>query len=474
MKIKRFVASDMRQAMQRVREEQGPDAVILSSRRTDEGIEIIAAIDYDESLIREAALQSGNGGHLEVEAARQILPPPPSAARPAVAPAAAPVRSALYNSRESAADSIRPVAPPIPAAPVARPQPDVAAAAAAPAGARHAGHAGQAAGVAAMLPAHPPQTPQAALATPELDGMKRELADLRDMLESQFSSLAWNDLGRRNPTRARMLREFTRMGLDADIAGEIVAHLPAELTAAQSRYLPMGLLADRLLVNDEEHIDNGGMIALVGPTGVGKTTTLAKLAARYVLRNGPRQVALVTTDDFRIGAEEQLFHYGRLLGIPVYAASGAKEVADLLTRLSDHRLVLIDTPGLCHDDPRMQALGETLLHADVPVRTGLVLAANAQAGSLDQAVRAYARFRPSGCVLTKIDEASVLGGALSATIRHGLRIDYTTDGQRVPEDIARPEAHRLVCRAVRMLTGGAPADDSLMADRFGKLAISFA
>lgn len=465
MKIKRFVASDMRQAMRRVREEQGPDAVILSSRRTDEGIEIIAAIDYDESLIREAALQSGNGGHLEVEAAPQILPPPATAARPAQA---APAKSALFSSHEGIADIARRASAP-PPPPVARSQPAVASTVPAGAvGARSNAHLGQAAGVAAMLPS------QSAPATPELDGMKRELADLRDMLESQFSSLAWNDLGRRNPTRARMLREFTRMGLDADIAGEIVANLPAELTAAQSRYLPMGLLADRLLVNDEEHIDHGGMIALVGPTGVGKTTTLAKLAARYVLRNGPRQVALVTTDDFRIGAEEQLFHYGRLLGIPVYAASGAKEVADLLARLSDHRLVLIDTPGLCHDDPRMQALGETLVHADVPVRTSLVLAANAQAGSLDQAVRAYARFRPNGCVLTKIDEASVLGGALSVAIRHRLRIDYTTDGQRVPEDIARPEAHRLVCRAVRMLTGGTPADDNLMADRFGKLALSFA
>lgn len=454
MKIKRFVANDMRQAMRRVREEQGPDAVILSSRRTDEGIEIIAAIDYDESLIREAALQSGNGGHLDVEPSHSVLPP-----LAASTPATRNVRPSVtpYSAREARA----PEAPLSAAGTNDMRVPPIAAS-------RSNAHLSQAAGMAAMMPT--PATTQA----PELDGMKRELADLRDMLESQFSSLAWNDLGRRNPMRARMLREFTRMGLDSDIAGEIVANLPAEMTAAQSRYLPMGVLADRLLVNDEEQIDAGGMIALVGPTGVGKTTTLAKLAARYVLRNGLRQVALVTTDDFRIGAEEQLFHYGRLLGIPVYAASGAKEVADLLSRLSDHRLVLIDTPGLCHDDPRMQALGEALMHSNVPVSTSLVLAANSQAGSLEQAALAYARFRPSGCVLTKIDEASVLGGALSVSIRHGLRIDYTTDGQRVPEDIARPESHRLVCRAVRMLNGAAPADDGLMADRFGKLAISFA
>lgn len=446
MKIKRFVANDMRQAMRQVREDQGPDAVILSTRRTDEGFEIIAAIDYDESLVREAAAQASDSGRLDIENARPPAGPtsssPRSSARPPLPESISRIADNAERFTSSAADTYK--------------NGDV--------GTRDRSHFGQASGIAAMTGATPP----------EYEGMQRELADLRSMLESQFSGMAWKDFGKRSPMQARMLREFTRMGLDADVAGEIVSQLPVEMTAAQSRYLPMGLLADRLSIIEPEPLDKGGMIALIGPTGVGKTTTLAKLAARHVLRNGLKQVALVTTDDFRIGAEEQLFHYGRLLGVPVYAASGAKELARLLARLSDQRLVLIDTPGLCQGDPRMDALGDALMHGPALVTPLLVLAANAQSGSLDQAAKAYSRFRPEGCVLTKLDEAAVLGGALSVAIRHDLRIDYVTDGQRVPEDIARPQAQRLVCRALRMLDHDALVDDSVMAERFGRIAGSLA
>ena len=446
MKIKRFVGNDMRQAMRQVREDQGPDAVILSTRRTDEGFEILAAIDYDESLVREAAAQAGEAGRLDVANARRPQPPAPS---PPATLRTPPLPAGVGRIKDNAQRFTSPPA-------ATRDNADI--------GAHPRSHAGQASGMAAMATATPS----------EYDGMQRELADLRSMLESQFSGLAWKDFGTRSPMQARMLREFTRMGLDADVAADIVAQLPAAMNAAQSRYLPMGLLADRLAIIDPEPLDQGGVIALIGPTGVGKTTTLAKLAARYVLRNGLKQVALVTTDDFRIGAEEQLFHYGRLLGVPVYAASGAKELAKLLARLSDQRLLLIDTPGLCHGDPRMDALGDALLHGPAQVKPLLVLAANAQSGSLDQAAVAYSRFRPQGCVITKLDEAAVLGGALSVIIRHHLRIDYVTDGQRVPEDIARPQAQRLVCRALRMLDHDALVDDNVMAERFGKIAGSLA
>lgn len=418
MKIKRYEASDMRQAMRLVREEQGPDAVILSSRRTDEGFEIIAAVDYDESLIRETVIQRGPEAQIDLRPARPTV----ARAGPAGRRVSALDRASRLSARKQGAES-------------------------------------QAAGIA---PA------------PDMESMKQEIAELRDLLESQFSSFAWQHFGRLNPVRARMLREFTRMGLDADIAGAIAAQLPEEMTPAQSRYLPMGMLADRLRISDQEPIDADGMIALVGPTGVGKTTTLAKLAARHVLRHGLRQVALVTTDDFRIGAEEQLFHYGRLLGVPVFTASDGRELGEVLARLADFRLVLIDTPGLAHGDPRLEALTRALAERALPIRSLLVLASNAQSGSLDRAVHAYVGLRPVGCILTKLDEASLLGGPLSVVIRHALRIDYLTDGQRVPEDITRPQAHRLVCRALRMLTGSAAVDDHVMAERFARVAATFA
>ncbi|MCE5232883.1 MAG: flagellar biosynthesis protein FlhF, partial [Xanthomonadaceae bacterium] len=319
-------------------------------------------------------------------------------------------------------------------------------------------------------------TPAAAPAPAEspLLGMKQELHALRGMLESQLSSLAWNDLGRRKPLSARMLRELSRLGIDADVAGSIVGELPEQMSPEQARYLPLGLLSRRVPVNAHDFLDDGGAIALLGATGVGKTTTLAKLAARYVMRHGLKGVALVTTDDFRIGAEEQLFHYGRLLGVPVYSAGEPAALRALMERLADQRLVLIDTPGMACRDARVAALMQGLRETRVPVRNTLVLAANAQAAALDEAVRAYAPFAPAGCILTKLDEAPALGGALSAVIRHRLAIDYTTDGQRVPEDIARADAHRLVCRAVKAHAPAAQLDDLVMAERFGRVAVAFA
>lgn len=446
MKIKRFIACDMRQAMRRVRDDQGPDAVILSSRRVDEGIEIIAAVDYDESLIREAVAQAGSIEGRPEQAGQAAARPPGAADAgrgPGVAGTAMPATQAETPRRTGAGQAAPKQAP------AAFPAPSVS------------GRTGSA-------------PPSDRFPSPEFADMKHELAELRQMLQSQFSSLAWSDLGRRSPARARALREFTRMGLDPDVAGDIVARLPENLTTAQSRYLPMELLAERLRVLEGEPIEKPGAIALIGATGVGKTTTLAKLAARYVLRHGPHKVALIGTDGFRIGAEEQLFHYGRLLGVPVHAAGRPSDLVALLDRLADHRLVLIDTPGLGHDDARVGTLGQALLSAGDRIRSLLVLAANAQSGSLEQTARAYARFRLRGCVLTKLDETPVLGGALSVAVRHGLSIHYVTNGQRVPEDIDRPDTHRLVCTALRMSADGDCADDVRMAERFGMRAATFA
>jgi len=411
MKIKRFVAPDMRQAMREVREEQGPEAVILSTRRLDEGIELVAAIDYDESLVREAVR---HGAPAAVAA-------PVAAAEPRPEPAVA-------------------VAP--------RPRPRVAAVPPAPAN---------------EMPAMRPLMEQAAQDTAQ---MRSELGSLRELLEMQLSSLAWNDLERRQPLRARILREMTRLGIEPDVARTLVAELPEQINAEQARYLPLGMLSRSLLVSGRELAgDDSGVVALVGPTGVGKTTTIAKLAARAVMRHGADQVALVSTDHYRIGAAAQLEHYGRLLGARVYPAYDAASLRKVLEMLRGSHTVLIDTAGVAGSDPRLSQQLEILADAG-GLRACLVLAANAQAQSLDEAVRAYLPLKPQACILTKLDEAPALGGALSVLIRHRLMLDYVTDGQRVPEDIAAADARVLVCRAAQSLKSPAP-DDGVMAERFG-------
>ncbi|HUH30768.1 MAG TPA: flagellar biosynthesis protein FlhF [Rhodanobacter sp.] len=431
MKIKRFVAADMRQAMRLVREEQGPEAVILSTRRLADGIELIAAIDYDESLINEAVRQ-GVAPVVDETRPPRMAEPAGTGGQPLSPSGAAP---APLSSRTASDNNGSTAVPP----PTGRTRFAVSTALATQPSIEHAAQ--------------------------ETAQLREELGSMRGMLEMQLSSLAWNDMERRQPLQARVLRDMTRMGIESDVARALVAELPSQLSAAQARYLPLGLLTRNLVVSGRALPAGPAVTALVGPTGVGKTTTIAKLAARAVQQLGADQVALVSTDHYRIGAAAQLEHYGRLLGARVYPAYDADSLRKVLELLRDRHTVLVDTAGIAASDPRLVQQMEIFADAG-DLRVCLVLAANAQAQALEDAVRAYQPLRPSACILTKLDEAPNLGGALSVLIRQRLPLDYTTDGQRVPEDIALADARKLVCRAAQPTRGVEP-DDSMMAERFG-------
>jgi flagellar biosynthesis protein FlhF len=481
VKIKRFVAPDMRQAMREVREDQGPDAVILSTRRMDDGIEIIAAVDFDEALVREAAR---HGAPLEVEnrgsaakaaqaAAEEVKPV--AARRADVMPPPLPTANrhdddgvTVSLSRRAAAPRVEPVEAPVAKTVEAPVKPTIKAVEERPVDNTLSNIAPPniAADVSASI------HPMLERAMQDTARVRAELGNLRDLLETQLSSLIWNDMERRQPMRARVLREMTRLGIEPDVARQLVGELPVEINAEQARYLPLGVLSRSLSISPRDHSDRRGVTALVGSTGVGKTTTIAKLAARAVMRHGASQVALVSTDHYRIGAAAQLEHYGRLLGVRVYPAYDADSLRHVLELLRGHHTVLVDTAGLAGNDPRLAEQLEVLRNGG-DLRACLVLAANAHASSLDEAVRAYLPVQPHACILTKLDEAPSLGGALSVLIRHRLALDYVTDGQRVPEDIATADARVLVCRAAQSMKSNAPTDDMVMADRFG-LAVASA
>jgi flagellar biosynthesis protein FlhF len=439
MKIKRFVAPDMRQAMRQVRDEQGPDAVILSTRRLDDGIEIIAALDYDEALVREAGFAFEPPAEEKAETIRATRDTREAERMARVDQARAATAAAVERAARSA-----------PAAPNA-PQRQSSAA--------------LAASVADVVRAATVTAPQNDTA---VNGMRAEINNLREMLEVQLSALAWNQKDRQQPLHARVLREMTRLGIDGDVARALCAELPENMTAEQARYLPLGILS-RNIRTSGRNFDTvgGGITAFVGTTGVGKTTSIAKLAARAVLRHGASNVALISADQYRIGAGAQLEHYGRLLGVRVYNAHDAQSLRNVLLQLRGKHTVLIDTAGLAGNDPKLQQQFETL-RAMADVRVCLVVAANAQAQAIDNAMRAYAPLKPQSAILTKLDETPLLGGALSALIRHGMPLDYTTDGQRVPEDIASADARKLVCLAAQMLKQrNDEPDDAILADRFG-------
>ncbi len=418
MKITRHTAPDMRQALKAVREQLGPDAVILSSKRTAAGVEVTAAMDFDaESLAATAA-----------------SPAPPAPLHGAAAPPA--------PSLAAAANLAIPAGLAVAAVP-AEPAPDSAA--------------------RELTDGHP------------VLAMESELKTLRRVLETQLARLAWNDLARRAPIHTEMLRELTEVGIAADVASEVVADIPASADHTQARRLAIATIAQRVLVTGDRWLQEGGRIALVGPTGVGKSTTLAKLAVRWVLHHGPRDLALVAADAQRFGAHGELQSLGQLLGAQVYSIADVAQLRTLLGRLVQRRCVLIDTAGVSPRDAQLEACLAGLSAAGSAIEVALVLAASTQAGAVAETVARFAPANPTSCVLTKLDEAASLGGMLSILTRSRLPISYVSEGQRVPEDLRPARALELVSSAVQLAqAAGAAADEDLLKRRFGELAHALA
>jgi len=252
--------------------------------------------------------------------------------------------------------------------------------------------------------------------------------------------------------RAASLKDLIRMGLAPDLAQDLASRAPIrEGDSAATWRGALGNLALRMRFAESDPLADGGIIALVGPTGVGKTTTIAKLAARYALKNGLEKLALISADDYRIGAQEQLFIYGRQLNVPVYVARNAEELHQRIERLSHADLVMVDTAGVGQRDVRLVRALESLQMKGRPVSSYLVLAANAQTESLEETVAAFTQMPLAGSIVTKLDEAASLGGLLSVLARHKLPVAFAADGQEVPENLRRASARYLISQAVGLM-----------------------
>jgi flagellar biosynthesis protein FlhF len=387
MKIKRFVAQDMRQALRMVREALGEDAVILSNKTVDGGVELTAAIDLVED------------------------------------PAPDTLDQRIPQSQAQAAPLSKPSASAVPTAP----------------------------------------------RDDALEDMRREMHNLRRWMQAELSGMSWYDLGQRAPHSQELLRRLMALGLGAELARRLSDRVRDIEDMEQAWRKALYALAEQITIFETDVLEQGGVVALVGPTGVGKTTTVAKMAARFALRHGHRSVALVTTDSFRIGARDQLQTYARILNVPVRTATNPDEMDAALGALGDRRLILVDTAGMAAAHERIADQHETLQAAGAGLTTLLTLSATTEAAAVQRALRVFADFRPGGCVLTKLDEAASLGGLLSALIQAGLSTAFVTDGQRVPEDLQPARAHELVARAAELLTENpTPLDPGYCALAFGE------
>lgn len=475
MKIKRFFAKDMRTALAEVKETLGPDAVIMSNKKVTGGVEIVAAVDYqsqvpgpkDAPVRRQLNEESVNISSAGKQMTRSA-PPKEQNEYYADTLAALLARQQKLNPANPAGGNGAPVS--WSGSGAGNGQPASASwPANGAAGTQSAGLAGAASAPrtlaeqgqwgAAPEPAKPkarpgaaPRQAQSAQRDQEMEGMRKEMASIRKLLEHQISGLMWQEVERREPMRALLIKELKKMGFDDAFADQLAGLIPEDMPIHQAMAQLAEVLTAQLKISEDEILRQGGAVALLGPTGVGKTTTIAKLAARFAMKYGAEQVALITTDNYRIGAHEQLQTYGRIMGCPVRQVRDAEELASALYQFRHRRLVLIDTAGVGQRDIRLTEQLDTLVkNAKVRIRSYLVMSATSQRRVMQEAVDHFRRIPLSGCILTKLDESLNLGEVINVCIQNALPISYITDGQRVPEDIQVANAALLVGAAMGSL-----------------------
>ncbi|QBM17510.1 hypothetical protein MARI_16250 [Marinobacter sp. JH2] len=430
MKVKRFFAQSMAEALKQVSHEMGPDAVILSNRRVDGGVEIVTALDYDENMARQSlgdkAAEATNGSRLAEMQADQHRHLEDELSR---------TRSRIQGVREKRA-----------AAGARYPQVSLT---------NDSGMDWDVnAGLVEDRESQAPASKQAQGYSDELAAMKAEISSLREMMGVQSAPVAGSNVpaegGAKNAVQQLLSERLQEFGLSPDLATSVARqHRNGRLEDGWKASLKM--VATGLRTGQEDWLESGGVYALVGPTGSGKTTTIGKLAARYVLEHGADSLALVTTDRYRVAAHEQLFVFGRILNVPVRVVDESHSLDDILDELSDRHLVLIDTAGLTSADRGYQEQLAELVRSDHNIHTHLVVSATSQPRIMKSVWHCYKMASLAGCIVTKIDEALTLGESLGFVMETGLPVAWYTDGQKIPEDLHRAEAAPLVRMGVERL-----------------------
>ena len=499
MNIRRFTAATAREALAKARNAFGDGTLILSNRPVAGGVEVVATAEESLSDLEEGAAAPAAAARpaapkpatqLQARAAAQVERPSLAAARaPArtnAAPQPAPARNAVQEDTEQLAMSTlsfqeyvrermlrrrhealsgqaqglsadealvdtAPLAMPV-AERVERMERSVAPALSgnAPPRVQHAIPAAVAAAARAPVPAAPPQRRAAAPAAAAAGkGVVDELQSMRELIEDRFNTLAWLGQAKQDPIQSNLMLKLIRAGYSPALARAVLERLPQEASAGEAVRWLMDVLQRNLHTAPDNLplAQEGGIFALVGSTGVGKTTTAAKLAAQCARQYGPQSVGLITLDTYRVAAHEQLRAYGRMLGVVAHLAHDRAALQDLLGLLANKKMVLIDTTGVAPRDPRKRDMLDVL---DLPgVQRLLVLNAGGHGDTLDEVVTSFKTSGAQQAILSKVDEAVKLGPALDALIRHQLVLRGVTNGQRVPEDWEEADAGQLVRTSMR-------------------------
>ena len=461
MNIQRFTAATSREALAKARLAFGEGTLILSNRPTEHGVEVVATAEDTLASLDRAVNPAA--GKAQTAPRRPTAPASYQEVASKVEEDAEQlamstlsfqdyVRERMLRRRHEAAQGSAQEALPAPApAPSERPRPPALT---------------QRIAVDVAPPAPKPvavRKPQTLPATAAVNkGVMDELHAMKELIEDRFNTLTWLGQARQNPIQSNMMLKMIRAGYSPTLSRAILERMPEDMDAAESVRWVMDVLERNLRTDAGTPAlhEEGGVFALIGATGVGKTTTAAKLAGLCARTHGPGSVGLITLDTYRVGAHEQLRAYGKMLGVVAHLAHDKAALQDLLGLLSNKKMVLIDTTGIAPRDPRKRELMELL---DLPaIKRLLVLNAGGHGDTLDEAVNCFKTNTSQQAIFSKIDEAVKLGPAIDAAIRHQLQLRGITTGQRVPEDWEPAVAAKLVRMSMR--TAGISAYDPKVSD----------
>ncbi len=487
MNVKRFTARTSREAFALVRQAFGEDAVVLSTKPCPEGVEVLAMAPETVETFEKVSASASSRGDLAARAERQTAERPLAGRRLAERLQQSPpamdaeverdveqlamstlsfqdyVRERMLKRRQAAMTGAEAPLSGMPA--MAVPQP-AAPAPRAPAPAARPQVAARMANITPAPRAFEPAELQAmpALAEAQVErrdqiDMVHELRAMKGLIEERFGTLAFMEKLQRHPRQANLAQKLLDCSFSPGLIRKLVEALPPNATDESA--WAASVLERNLLTGEQDPAleEQGGVYALIGSTGVGKTTSTAKLAAAFATRYGAANLGLVTLDAYRVGAHEQLRTYGRILGVPVHTAHDRASLEDLLELLAGKKMVLIDTAGMAQRDSRTKELLEMLSHPSI--QRLLVVDASSQGETIDDVINAWRAARCKGVILSKIDEAVKLAPALDAVIRHRLKVWGVANGQRVPEDWHRLTSNALVQRALK---GGGSAAYRMEAD----------
>ncbi|WP_421866697.1 flagellar biosynthesis protein FlhF [Motiliproteus sp.] len=451
MKVRRFFAPDMGQAMRLVRDEVGPDAVILSNNRVAGGVEVVVALEYEPAPSEPSAPRSLSDARRERQLSALMGGRPDSDKGRRLNQELDRTRSELARRKAaqvSGVSSVRPIQNRQLDSLDDKAWDDVLASL----------RADQA--DVDPVPVQKPAAPERPVVTEAvvpresevLRAMRSEIEDLKQMLREQMAAPATVEAGE-DPVLGRLRSRLQRVGVSDSLIERLIQALEPGVDLERAWKVSLSRMVESLPVVGEDLVDRGGILAFVGATGVGKTTTIGKLAARYVLKHGSSGVALITTDSYRIAAHEQLRTFGRILDIPVRVVDEEHSLDDALRSLRDRRVVLIDTAGIGGSDQQREEQLEMLARSGSRIKKLLVLPCTAQQQVLQRSYDHFKSIGLNGAVLSKLDESVSLGEVVSTIIEQRLPLAYLADGQRIPDHIEVAKAKTLISRAVVLASG---------------------